>query len=189
MNQGPSHQHPQYWLNGNFTTFIIKQINHGSSFQLLTAVHNTKQYKMFQFQLCWAITPVTPIPQYHYIDEIQWGPFPPSNKSVMATPLWATLSWHGHHAWWWCPMGILSTMLKFIGPCHSEINSIMTKEKQIADMPTSLEYITYLMAIWWGHDMETLSPSQVLCEGKPPVTGGFPSQRASNKGLPKYLCC
>ena len=33
------------------------------------------------------------------------------------------------------------------------------------------------------HDMELVSTLQVLCEGKPPVTGGFPSQRASNAEL------
>ena len=33
---------------------------------------------------------------------------------------------------------------------------------------------------WWYHAMETLSTLLALCEGNPPVTGGFPSQRASN---------
>ena len=35
-------------------------------------------------------------------------------------------------------------------------------------------------AAWWRHDIETLSASLPLCEGNPPVTGGFPSQRASD---------
>ena len=30
----------------------------------------------------------------------------------------------------------------------------------------------------WRHAMETLSVLPVLCEGNPPITGGFPSQRA-----------
>ena len=30
---------------------------------------------------------------------------------------------------------------------------------------------------WWRHQMETFSALLALCEGKPPVTGGFPSQR------------
>ena len=30
---------------------------------------------------------------------------------------------------------------------------------------------------WWRHQMETFSALLVLCEGDPPVTGGFPSQR------------
>ena len=30
---------------------------------------------------------------------------------------------------------------------------------------------------WWCHQMEILSTSLALCEGNPPVTGGFPSQR------------
>ena len=36
---------------------------------------------------------------------------------------------------------------------------------------------------WWCHDMEMLSSLLALCEGNPPVTGGFPPQRASNAGL------
>ena len=31
---------------------------------------------------------------------------------------------------------------------------------------------------WWRNAMETLSALLDLCEGNPPVTGGFPSQRA-----------
>ena len=30
---------------------------------------------------------------------------------------------------------------------------------------------------WWRHQMETFSALLTLCEGNPPVTGGFPSQR------------
>ena len=33
------------------------------------------------------------------------------------------------------------------------------------------------------HTMDTLSVSLALCEGNPPVTGGFPSQRAGNAGF------
>ena len=37
---------------------------------------------------------------------------------------------------------------------------------------------------WWRHDtIETLSAALPLCEGNPPVTGGFPSQRTSAKEL------
>ena len=30
---------------------------------------------------------------------------------------------------------------------------------------------------WWRHQMETFFALLVFCEGNPPVTGGFPSQR------------
>ena len=33
---------------------------------------------------------------------------------------------------------------------------------------------------WWYYDMKMLSALLVLCEGTPPVTDGFPSQKASN---------
>ena len=40
---------------------------------------------------------------------------------------------------------------------------------------------------WWHHDMETLSLLLALCEGNPPVTGGFPSQRASNMSFDVFF--
>ena len=36
---------------------------------------------------------------------------------------------------------------------------------------------------WWRHDIEIHSTLLALCEGNPPVTGGFPSQMASNAGF------
>ena len=36
---------------------------------------------------------------------------------------------------------------------------------------------------WWRHDMETLPELLVFCKPKAPVTGAFPSLRASNAGL------
>ena len=41
---------------------------------------------------------------------------------------------------------------------------------------------------WWHHDMVMLSSLLALCEGNPPVTGGFPSQRANNAELCCFLC-
>ena len=35
----------------------------------------------------------------------------------------------------------------------------------------------YFDSAWWRHQMETFSALLALCEGNPPVTGGFPSQR------------
>ena len=37
--------------------------------------------------------------------------------------------------------------------------------------------------LWWCHDMEKISGLLALCDGNPPVAGGFPSQRASNAKL------
>ena len=33
------------------------------------------------------------------------------------------------------------------------------------------------LATWWHHQMETFAALLAPCEGNPPVTGGFPSQR------------
>ena len=41
----------------------------------------------------------------------------------------------------------------------------------------------------WRHDTETLSTLLALCEGNPPVTSGFPSQRTSNAELSLLLAC
>ena len=47
----------------------------------------------------------------------------------------------------------------------------------------------FVMSIWWRHQMETFSASLALCEGNPPVTGGFPSQRPVTRSLVFSLIC
>ena len=44
---------------------------------------------------------------------------------------------------------------------------------------------TYLGGVvsWWRRQMETFSSLLALCEGNPPVTGGFPSQRPVTRGF------
>ena len=54
--------------------------------------------------------------------------------------------------------------------------------------------ISEILRPWWCHDMEMFSTLLTLCEGNPPVTGGFPSQRASNVDMLSLLskctsCC
>ena len=38
-----------------------------------------------------------------------------------------------------------------------------------------------LITKWWRHQMETCSASLTLCEGNPPVIGGFPSQSPAQR--------
>ena len=40
---------------------------------------------------------------------------------------------------------------------------------------------------WWRHIMETLSALLALCEGNPPVTGGFPSQRPVTRSFEVFF--
>ena len=48
----------------------------------------------------------------------------------------------------------------------------------LAAVPQSVvRFLFYHRDTWWRHHMETFSALLVLCEGNPPVTGGFPSQR------------
>ena len=39
----------------------------------------------------------------------------------------------------------------------------------------------------WRHQLETFSTLLALCEGKPPVTGGFPSQRIVTRGFDVFF--
>ena len=41
----------------------------------------------------------------------------------------------------------------------------------------------------WRHQMETFSMSPALCEGNPPVTGGFPSQRPVKQSFDVFFIC
>ena len=40
---------------------------------------------------------------------------------------------------------------------------------------------------WWRHQMETFSTLLILCEGKPPVTGGLPSQRPVTRSFDVFF--
>ena len=42
---------------------------------------------------------------------------------------------------------------------------------------------------WWRHQIEIFFALLALCEGNPPVTGGFPSQRPVTRSLFLYLVC
>ena len=44
-------------------------------------------------------------------------------------------------------------------------------------------------AQWWRHQIKTFSASLALCEGNPPVTDGFPSQRPVTWSLMFSLIC
>ena len=46
----------------------------------------------------------------------------------------------------------------------------------------------YPVELWWRHAMEMLSFLLSLCEGNPPVTSGFRSQRASNMSFLFVIC-
>ena len=57
----------------------------------------------------------------------------------------------------------------------------------------SVKLFSHLTLIYWNfnsfwrHAMETLSVLLALCEGNPPVTGGFLSQRASNRDFDAFF--
>ena len=40
----------------------------------------------------------------------------------------------------------------------------------------------------WRHDMQKLAASMIICEGNPPVSDEFPSQRVSNAGMNALFC-
>ena len=43
------------------------------------------------------------------------------------------------------------------------------------------------LTTWWRHQMEIFSALLALCEGNPPVTGGFPSQRPVAQSVDVFL--
>ena len=59
----------------------------------------------------------------------------------------------------------------------------------LGDGPSWIEpYSRYVvMTSWWCHGIETPSALLALCEGNPPVTWGFPSQRDSSACFDIYL--
>ena len=44
-----------------------------------------------------------------------------------------------------------------------------------------------LYVTWWRHEIETFSALLVLCEGNPPATGEFPSQRTLTQSLDDFF--
>ena len=46
---------------------------------------------------------------------------------------------------------------------------------------------SWLPATWWHHQMETISKLLALYEGKPPVTGGFRSQRSVTQSFDVFF--
>ena len=45
----------------------------------------------------------------------------------------------------------------------------------------------YINDAWWRHQMETFSVLLALCEGNPPVTGEFPSQRPVTRSFDVFF--
>ena len=45
----------------------------------------------------------------------------------------------------------------------------------------------FLCHSWWCHQMEIFSALLALCEGNPPVTGGFPSQRPVTRSFAVFF--
>ena len=85
-----------------------------------------------------------------------------SMKSVLKNPLNKK-----SNCWW------------FETPWHS---CDVTAVKQTVFYSSQLLYSAHMgyrnsKLSWWRHQMDIFSPLLALCEGIPPVTGGFPSQR------------
>ena len=51
----------------------------------------------------------------------------------------------------------------------------------------SIYWKMYTLFTWWRHRMETFSALLALCEGNPPVTGGFPSQRPVTRNFDVFV--
>ena len=51
----------------------------------------------------------------------------------------------------------------------------------------TIKFLTRYWNAWWRYQMETFSALLALCEGNPPVTGGFPSQRPVTRSFDVYF--
>ena len=59
-----------------------------------------------------------------------------------------------------------------------------------SDNDTAIHCINFqviLVQTWWRHQMEAFSVLVALCEGNPPITGGFPSQRPVTRSFDLFF--
>ena len=73
-----------------------------------------------------------------------------------------------------------SSLLQTISACHPTIAKM-----NIHTNPSS--GTAHCILLWWRHQMDTYSASLALCEGNPPVTGGFPSQRPVTRNVDVFF--
>ena len=61
--------------------------------------------------------------------------------------------------------------------------------RQTGRCPTTTKYDKAQsdFVTWWRHEMGTFCSSLALCEGNPPVTGGFPSQRPVTRSFAVFF--
>ena len=58
-----------------------------------------------------------------------------------------------------------------------KLNHVSKRGSGFVVVSSAIPYHSREPSSWWHHLMETFSALLALCEGKPPVTGWFPSQR------------
>ena len=73
-----------------------------------------------------------------------------------------------------CVVTAQTNKTNFISLWFSDIVWWCTSESAVAQV---MAHHLFCCSLWWCHQMETLSALLALCEGNPPVIGGFPSQR------------
>ena len=90
-------------------------------------------------------------------------------------------SWVIHHFWYiweYNPVNSAVTIYEIMtvnNNCSKQImNDWLYCEKVKVNRGGWWTDLSEMSISWLCHDMETLSALQALCEGKPPVTGGFP---------------
>ena len=77
------------------------------------------------------------------------------------------------------------TGISFSSLCSSEVSFNVSYN----EMGGMLRLKKRFRRTWWRHEMETFSALLALCEGNPPVTGGFPSQRPITQRFDFSLIC
>ena len=95
---------------------------------------------------------------------------------------------HGN-ALQWMPQGLTddkSTLLQVMAWCRQATSHYLSQRWLSSLSPYSVARPQWVNGISWRHQVMEIHPSLLaLCEGNPPVTGGFPSQRTNNA---KFWC-
>ena len=60
--------------------------------------------------------------------------------------------------------------------CYVKTIVVGSRRTVYCDVPLCTGTVARALLTWWSHEMTTFSALLALCEGNPPVTGGFPSQ-------------
>ena len=80
--------------------------------------------------------------------------------------------------------------------CYQSLKQFKSSKYYLNHVLDRKEYVASILGLpfmmfssWWRHQMKTFSSLLALCDGNPPVTGGFPSQKPVTRIYDVPLIC